>query len=43
MAWPVGDRPERAARGPAPSLSREEITTAAVTLADTQTGACGPW
>jgi len=32
----IWDRPERAARGPAPSLSREEITTAAVTLADTQ-------
>ena len=29
-------RPERAARGPAPSLSREQIATAAVTLADTQ-------
>ena len=29
-------RPERAARGPAPSHSREEITKAAVTLADTQ-------
>jgi len=32
----IWDRPERAARGPAPSLSREQITTAAVTLADTQ-------
>jgi AcrR family transcriptional regulator len=32
----IWDRPERAARGPAPSLSREEITTAAVNLADTQ-------
>ena len=32
----IWDRPERAARGPAPSLSREEITAAAVTLADTQ-------
>ena len=32
----IWDRPERAARGPAPSLSREEITTAAVALADTQ-------
>jgi AcrR family transcriptional regulator len=32
----IWDRPERAARGPAPSLSREEIATAAVTLADTQ-------
>jgi AcrR family transcriptional regulator len=32
----IWGRPERAARGPAPSLSREEITTAAVTLADTQ-------
>ena len=30
----IWDRPERAARGPAPSLSREEIATAAVTLAD---------
>jgi AcrR family transcriptional regulator len=29
-------RPERAARGPAPSLSREEITTAAIKLADTR-------
>lgn len=29
-------RPERAARGPAPSLSREQIATAAVKLADTQ-------
>ena len=32
----IWDRPERAARGPAPSLSREEIAAAAVTLADTQ-------
>ena len=32
----IWDRPERAARGPAPSLSREQISTAAVTLADTQ-------
>jgi AcrR family transcriptional regulator len=32
----IWDRPERAARGPAPSLSREQITTTAVTLADTQ-------
>ena len=32
----IWDRPERAARGPAPSHSREEITTAAVELADTQ-------
>jgi AcrR family transcriptional regulator len=32
----IWDRPERAARGPAPSLSREVITAAAVTLADTQ-------
>ena len=32
----IWDRPERAARGPAPSLSRVEIATAAVTLADTQ-------
>jgi AcrR family transcriptional regulator len=32
----IWGRPERAARGPAPSLSREEITTAATTLADTQ-------
>jgi AcrR family transcriptional regulator len=31
----IWDRPERAARGPAPSLSRAEITTTAVTLADT--------
>jgi AcrR family transcriptional regulator len=30
----IWDRPERAARGPVPSLSREEITTAAVQLAD---------
>ena len=32
----IWGRPERAARGPAPSLSREQITTAAVKLADTQ-------
>jgi AcrR family transcriptional regulator len=32
----IWDRPERAARGPAPSLSREQITTAAVTLADSR-------
>jgi AcrR family transcriptional regulator len=32
----IWERPERAARGPAPSLSREQITTAAVRLADTQ-------
>ena len=32
----IWDRPERAAHGPAPSLSREEITAAAVKLADTQ-------
>ena len=32
----IWDRPERAARGPAPSLSREEIAAAAVALADTQ-------
>ncbi|MGA2011855.1 MAG: TetR/AcrR family transcriptional regulator [Solirubrobacteraceae bacterium] len=32
----IWGRPERDARGPAPSLSREEITTAATTLADTQ-------
>jgi AcrR family transcriptional regulator len=32
----IWNRPERAARGPAPSLSREEIATAAVGLADTQ-------
>ena len=32
----IWDRPERAARGPVPSLSREEITAAAVTLADAQ-------
>jgi AcrR family transcriptional regulator len=31
----IWDRPERAAHGPAPSLSREEITTAAVKMADT--------
>jgi AcrR family transcriptional regulator len=30
----IWDRPERAARGPAPSLSREEITAAAIALAD---------
>ena len=32
----IWSRPARAARGPAPSLSREEIATAAVALADTQ-------
>jgi AcrR family transcriptional regulator len=32
----IWDRPERATRGPAPSLSREQIATAAVMLADTQ-------
>jgi AcrR family transcriptional regulator len=32
----IWGRPERAARGPAPSLSRAEITTAAVKLADAQ-------
>jgi len=32
----IWERPERAARGPAPSHSREEITRAAVKLADTQ-------
>ena len=32
----IWTRPERAARGPAPSLSREQITMAAVTLADTR-------
>ena len=32
----IWERPERAARGPAPSLSREAISTAAVRLADTQ-------
>jgi AcrR family transcriptional regulator len=32
----IWGRPERAARGPAPSLSREQITTAAVKLADTR-------
>jgi len=32
----IWDRPARAARGPAPSLSREQIAGAAVTLADTQ-------
>lgn len=32
----IWDRPERAAHGPAPSLSRAEITAAAVTLADTK-------
>jgi AcrR family transcriptional regulator len=32
----IWDRPERAARGPAPSLSRDEIAAAAVTLADTR-------
>ena len=30
----IWDRPERAARGPAPSLSRGEIATAAIALAD---------
>ena len=30
----IWERPERATRGPAPSLSRQEIATAAVTLAD---------
>ena len=32
----IWERPERASRGPAPSLSRDEITAAAVALADTQ-------
>src|SRR5271154_958868 len=32
----IWNRPERATRGPAPSLSRDEIATAAVTLADSQ-------
>jgi AcrR family transcriptional regulator len=32
----IWDRPERAARGPVPSLTREEIAAAAVVLADTQ-------
>jgi AcrR family transcriptional regulator len=32
----IWDRPERAARGPAPSHTREEIAAAAVTLADTR-------
>ncbi len=32
----IWERPERAGRGPAPSLSRHEITACAVTLADTQ-------
>src|ERR1700729_1296077 len=32
----IWDRPERAAHGPTPSLTREEITTAAVALADAQ-------
>jgi AcrR family transcriptional regulator len=32
----IWDRPERAARGPAPSLSRQEIAVAAIRLADTQ-------
>jgi AcrR family transcriptional regulator len=32
----IWDRPERAARGPTPSLSREEIATTAVELADTR-------
>jgi AcrR family transcriptional regulator len=32
----IWDRPERATRGPVPSLTREEIAAAAVALADTQ-------
>jgi AcrR family transcriptional regulator len=32
----IWDRPERASRGPAPSLSRDEITAAAVAMADTR-------
>ena len=32
----IWERPERAGRGPAPSLSRDEIAASAVTLADTQ-------
>jgi AcrR family transcriptional regulator len=32
----IWGRPERAGRGPVPSLSREQITTAAIKLADTQ-------
>jgi AcrR family transcriptional regulator len=32
----IWERPERAGRGPAPSLSRDEITAAAVSLADAQ-------
>ena len=32
----IWERPERAGHGPAPSLSRETISTAAVALADTQ-------
>jgi AcrR family transcriptional regulator len=32
----IWERPERASRGPAPSLSRDQITATAVTLADTQ-------
>jgi AcrR family transcriptional regulator len=32
----IWDRPERATRGPVPSLSRDEIAAAAVTLADEQ-------
>jgi AcrR family transcriptional regulator len=32
----IWDRPERATRGPVPSLTREEIAAAAVTLADAQ-------
>jgi AcrR family transcriptional regulator len=32
----IWERPERASRGPAPAHSREEITAAAVRLADTQ-------
>jgi AcrR family transcriptional regulator len=32
----IWDRPERASHGPAPSLSRDEITAAAVAMADTR-------
>jgi AcrR family transcriptional regulator len=32
----IWDRPERSSRGPAPSLSRDEITAAAVRLADAE-------
>jgi AcrR family transcriptional regulator len=32
----IWDRPERATRGPAPSLTREEITTAAIKMADAE-------